>query len=203
LCIINNKQKKEIMPRIKITRYKGASDTGTGKTKNIQVTVGNKKGSATLTRSVTKDGGKKTTERSVVRNLRQGSDVKKTKEDGVKTKTFRTMVDRDGGKTYEGTDRKMFKGANKLNKVIEKRGRAADVKTAAKAEMIRSVYSKMAQQGEDITSPNSPAGRALQNDLKSLKEKKGVGSTNKAVGITAPVKRFTQAEINKVTKKKP
>jgi hypothetical protein len=37
------------------------------------------------------------------------------------------MVDRDGGKTYEGTDRKMFKGANKLNKVIEKRGRAADV----------------------------------------------------------------------------
>jgi len=115
------------MPKIKITRYKGASDTGTGKTKNIQVTVGNKKGSATLTRSVTKDGGKKTTERSVVRNLRQGSDVKKTKENGVKTKTYRTMVDRDGGKTYEGTDRKMFKGANKLNKVIEKRGRAADL----------------------------------------------------------------------------
>ena len=115
------------MPKIKITRYKGASDTGTGKTKNIQVTVSNKKGSATLTRSVTKDGGKKTTERSVVRNLRQGSDVKKTKENGVKTKTYRTMVDRDGGKTYEGTDRKMFKGANKLNKVIEKRGRAADV----------------------------------------------------------------------------
>jgi len=118
------------MPKIKITRYKGASDTGTGKTKNIQVTVANKKGSATLTRSVTKDGGKKTTERSVVRNLRQGSDVKKTKENGVKTKTYRTMVDRDGGKTYEGTDRKMFKGANKLNKVIEKRGRAADVQAS-------------------------------------------------------------------------
>jgi hypothetical protein len=125
LLIIN--KKKEIMPKIKITRYKGASPSGTGKNKDIQVTVSNKKGSATLTRSVTKDGGKKTTERSVVRNLRQGSDVKKTKEDGVKTKTFRTMVDRDGGKTYEGTDRKMFKAANKLNKVIEKRGRAADV----------------------------------------------------------------------------
>ena len=126
------------MPKIKITRYKGASPSGTGKNKDIQVTVSNKKGSATLTRSVTKDGGKKTTERSVVRNLRQGSDVKKTKEDGVKTKTFRTMVDRDGGKTYEGTDRKMFKGANKLNKVIEKRGRAADVQKQKMDAMFKS-----------------------------------------------------------------
>lgn len=115
------------MPKIKITKYKGTTDSGTGKKKYTQVTVANKKGSATLTRSVSKDAGKKTTERSVVRNLRQGSDVTKTKENGTKTKSFRTMVDRDGGKTYQGTDKKMFKAANKLNKVIEKRGRAADV----------------------------------------------------------------------------
>jgi hypothetical protein len=204
LDIINNKQKKEIMPKIKITTRKGTPvDTGTGKEKSIQVTVSNKKGSATFTRSKTKDAGKTTTERSVVRNLRQGSTVKKTKEDGAKTKTYRAMVDRDGGKTYSGTDRKMFKAANKLNKVVEKRGRAADLQASKKAEMIRNTYGKMAQQGEDITSPSTPGGRALQNDLKSLKEKKGVGSTNKAVGIAPPVKRFTQAEINKVTKKKP
>lgn len=116
------------MPRIKITRYTGATDTGTGKEKTLQVTLANKKRATTFTRSVSKDAGKKTTERSVVRNLRQGSSVKKTKnEDGAKTKTFRTMVDRDGGKTYQGTDKKMFKAANKLNKVIEKRGRAADI----------------------------------------------------------------------------
>lgn len=115
------------MPKIKITRNTGTTDSGTGKKKSLQVTLANKKGATTFTRSVSKDAGKKTTERSVVRNLRQGSSVKKTKEDGVKTKTFRTMVDRDGGKAYEGTDRKMFKGANKLNKVIEKRGRADDL----------------------------------------------------------------------------
>lgn len=115
------------MPKIKITKYKGDNPAGTGKTKTLQVTLANKKGATTLTRSVSKDAGKKTTERSVVRNLRQGSSVKKTKEDGAKTKTFRTMVDRDGGKTYQGTDKKMFKGANKLNKVVEKRGRANDI----------------------------------------------------------------------------
>jgi hypothetical protein len=123
----------------------------------------------------------------------------------------------------------MFKGANKLNKVVEKRGRAADLQANKKAEMIRSVYSKMAQQGEDITSPSTPGGRALQNDLKSLKEKKGVGSTNEKLGIKRPIgktvkrvemgskpinnsykmgasdsaKKYTQAEINKFTKKKP
>jgi len=119
------------MPKIKITRYKGTSDTGTGKKKTLQVTLANKKGATTLTRSVTKDAGKKTTERSVVRNLRQGTTVKKTKEDGVKTKTYRADADRSGGKIYNGTDRKMFKAANKLNKVIEKRGRAADLQNAA------------------------------------------------------------------------
>jgi len=84
------------MAKIKITRYKGDNPAGTGKTKTLQVTLANKKGGKTLTRSVTKDAGKKTTERSVVRNLRQGTSVKKTKEDGVKTKTYRAMVDRDG-----------------------------------------------------------------------------------------------------------
>jgi hypothetical protein len=115
------------MAKIKITRYKGDNPAGTGKTKTLQVTLANKKGAKTLTRSVTKDAGKKTTERSVVKNLRQGTSVKKTKEDGVKTKTYRAMVDRDGGKSYQGTDKQMFKGANKLNKVVEKRGRAADL----------------------------------------------------------------------------
>lgn len=178
------------MAKIKITRYKGASDTGTGKTKTLQVTLANKKGAKTLTRGVTKDAGKKTTERSVVRNLRQGTSVKKTKEDGVKTKTYRAMVDRDGGKSYQGTDKQMFKGANKLNKVVEKRGRAADLQANKKAEMIRSVYSKMAQQGEDITSPNTPGGKALQNDLNSYK--KGL--------------EVTKANLNKarnIGKKKP
>lgn len=159
------------MPRIKVTRNTGTTDSGTGKKKSIQVTLANKKGATTLTRSVSKDAGKKTTERSVVRNLRQGTSVKKTKEDGVKAKTYRTMVDRDGGKTYIGEDKKMFKGANKLNKVVEKRGRAADLQASKKAEMIRSVYSKMAQQGEDITSPSTPGGKALQNDLKSAQER--------------------------------
>jgi hypothetical protein len=115
------------MPKIKITRNTGPTEAGTGKKKSLQVTLANKKGATTFTRSVSKDAGKKTTERSVIRHLRQGSSVKKTKEDGVKTKTYRTGVDRDGGKAYEGTDRKMFKAANKLNKVIEKRGRAADI----------------------------------------------------------------------------
>jgi hypothetical protein len=115
------------MPKIKITRYKGTTDSGTGKKKTLQVTLGNKKGATTLTRSVSKDAGKKITERSIVRNLRQGASVKKTKEDGVKTKAYRTMVDRDGGKTYIGEDKKMFKAANKLNKVVHKRGRAADL----------------------------------------------------------------------------
>ena len=168
------------MPKIKITRYKGASPSGTGKNKDIQVTVSNKKGSATLTRSVTKDGGKKTTERSVVRNLRQGSDVKKTKEDGVKTKTFRTMVDRDGGKTYEGTDRKMFKGANKLNKVIEKRGRAADVvrKNQEQPVMSPAKLKTFKMQEYKVAETNF-------NDARNV-AKKGVGSTNKAVGIKRP-----------------
>jgi hypothetical protein len=159
------------MAKIKITRYKGDNPAGTGKTKTLQVTLANKKGAKTLTRSVTKDAGKKTVERSVNRNLRQGTSVKKTKEDGVKTKTYRAMVDRDGGKSYQGTDKKMFKAANKLNKVVEKRGRAADLQANKKAEMIRSVYSKMAQQGEDITSPNTPGGRALQSDLESVKNR--------------------------------
>jgi hypothetical protein len=174
LCIINNKQKQKLktaMAKIKITRYKGDNPAGTGKTKTLQVTLANKKGAKTLTRSVTKDAGKKTVERSVNRNLRQGTSVKKTKEDGVKTKTYRAMVDRDGGKTYQGTDKKMFKAANKLNKVVEKRGRAADLQANKKAEMIRSVYSKMAQQGEDITSPNTPGGKALQSDLESVKNR--------------------------------
>lgn len=159
------------MPKIKITRYKGTTDSGTGKKKTLQVTLGNKKGATTLTRSVSKDAGKKITERSIVRNLRQGASVKKTKEDGVKTKAYRTMVDRDGGKTYIGEDKKMFKAANKLNKVVNKRGRAADLQANKKAEMIRSVYSKMAQQGEDITSPSTPGGKALQNDLNSVKNR--------------------------------
>jgi hypothetical protein len=171
VLLIINKTKKEIMPKIKITRYKGTTDSGTGKKKTLQVTLGNKKGATTLTRSVSKDAGKKITERSIVRNLRQGASVKKTKEDGVKTKAYRTMVDRDGGKTYIGEDKKMFKAANKLNKVVNKRGRAADLQANKKAEMIRSVYSKMAQQGEDITSPSTPGGKALQNDLNSVKNR--------------------------------
>lgn len=118
------------MAKIKITRNTGPTDSGTGKKKSIQVTLANKKGGTTFTRSVSKDAGKKTTERSVVRNLRQGTSVKKTKEDGVKTKTYRADADRSGGKIYNGTDKKMFKAANKLNKVIEKRGRAADLKNA-------------------------------------------------------------------------
>lgn len=126
------------MAKIKITRYKGDNPAGTGKTKTLQVTLANKKGAKTLTRSVTKDAGKKTVERSVNRNLRQGTSVKKTKEDGVKTKTYRAMVDRDGGKSYQGTDKKMFKAANKLNKVIEKRGRAADVQKQKMDTMFKS-----------------------------------------------------------------
>lgn len=170
------------MPRIKVTRNTGTTDSGTGKKKSLQVTLANKKGATTLTRSVSKDAGKKTTERSVVRNLRQGTSVKKTKEDGVKTKTYRADVDRSGGKTYNGTDKQMFKGANKLNKVVEKRGRAADLQTSKKTEMIRKTYGKMAQQGEDITSPSTPGGRALQNDLKSLKEKKAIKEGSQEAG---------------------
>jgi hypothetical protein len=149
------------MAKIKITRYKGASDTGTGKTKNIQVTLANKKGGKTLTRSVTKDAGKKTTERSVVRNLRQGTSVKKTKEDGVKTKTYRADVDRSGGKTYNGTDKQMFKGANKLNKVVEKRGRAADLKNVA-----------MEGAKEGMAKPVAKQSNRIDNKIERLENRK-------------------------------
>jgi len=152
------------MPKIKITRYKGTSDSGTGKKKTLQVTLGNKNGATTLTRSVSKDAGKKTTERSVVRNLRQGTTVRKTKEDGVKTKMYRADVDRSGGKTYNGTDKQMFKGANKLNKVIEKRGRAADLQalrptgeTAPEYKINTDAYKK----GLEVTKANLNKARNI------------------------------------------
>jgi hypothetical protein len=156
------------MAKIKITRYKGASDTGTGKTKNIQVTLANKKGGKTLTRSVTKDDGKKTIERSVVRNLRQGTSVKKTKENGVKTKTYRADADRSGGKIYNGTDRKMFKAANKLNKVIEKRGRAADLQALRPTGETAKSLSK-------FTSPVKPGAKQsnkIDNKIERLENRK-------------------------------
>jgi len=54
-------------------------------------------------------------------------------------------------------------------------------------EMIRKTYGKMAQQGEDITSPNSPGGRALQKDIKSLKP---AGETAKSLSrFTFPAKK--------------
>lgn len=210
------------MPKIKITRNTGPTDSGTGKKKSIQVTLANKKGGTTFTRSVSKDAGKKTTERSVVRNLRQGFSVKKTKEDGVKTKTYRAMVDRDGGKTYQGTDRKMFKAANKLNKVIEKRGRAADIikknqeqslqrandsfksykAPAAPAPLKQTKMGEVNLRGLDnigsVPQYNPPkikpmppvtgypeTGTSRPTKSKNI-AKKGVGSTNKAVGIKRP-----------------
>ena len=176
------------MPRIKVTRNTGTTDSGTGKKKSLQVTLANKKGATTLTRSVSKDAGKKTTERSVVRNLRQGTSVKKTKEDGVKTKTYRADVDRSGGKTYNGTDKQMFKGANKLNKVVEKRGRAADLKNAAM---------EGAKMGAAKGVKN--AGKVVQ---RVKMDSKPINNSYK-MSASESAKKYTQAEINKFTKKKP
>ena len=163
------------MPKIKITRYKGTTDSGTGKKKTLQVTLGNKKGATTLTRSVSKDAGKKITERSIVRNLRQGASVKKTKEDGVKTKAYRTMVDRDGGKTYIGEDKKMFKAANKLNKVVHKRGRAADLQALRPTgETVKSLskFPSPAKPGRGMSKMKSPEQTTpLYNDLESVKNR--------------------------------
>lgn len=181
------------MPKIKIRRTTGPTEAGTGKNKSLQVEVWNKKGGTTFTRSVSKDAGKKTTERSVIRHLRQGSSVKKTKEDGVKTKTYRTGVDRDGGKAYEGTDRKMFKAANKLNKVIEKRGRAADIYRSN----LMSDYSPGKAKKEPLT-PGFDEG-ALINSLYNMRKK---SSPARLQSSPERLQRY-DVKVNKPKKKKP
>jgi hypothetical protein len=177
------------MAKIKITRYKGDNPAGTGKTKTLQVTLANKKGAKTLTRSVTKDAGKKITERSVVRNLRQGTSVKKTKEDGVKTKTYRAMVDRDGGKSYQGTDKQMFKGANKLNKVVEKRGRAADLQKKSLEK-----FSSM----ERLSAP--PKMKEMKMDKINLRDLENIGSVpqnnSPKIKPMPPVKGYPQPDTS-------
>lgn len=113
------KTKTSLGNRVVLTRAKMSDGTGQSY-RSTSLGIAGKKNTTTRTRSVTKNAdGSKEVARSVNRNLRTGSQVVKKKDaSGKKTKTYTSTGDFQGGKNYQGTNRKAFKGANKFNKAL-------------------------------------------------------------------------------------